>query len=58
MRRAGYLDEQFNFIFGHVSGNRITRGYGVLTQGMLEQRAELVNAITYPGLELGHLVGR
>lgn len=56
MRRAGYLDEQFNFIFGHVSGNRITRGYGVLTQGMLEQRAELVNAIAYPGLELGHLV--
>lgn len=58
MRRAGYLDEQFNFIFGHVSGNRITRGYGVLTQGMLEQRAELVNAIAYPGLDLGHLMGR
>lgn len=58
LRRAGYLDEQFNFIFGHVSGNRVTRGYGVLNQGMLEQRAELVNAIAYPGLELGHLVVR
>lgn len=57
MRRAGYLDEQFNFIFGHVSsGNRVTKGYGVLTQGMLEQRAELINAIDYPKLELGHLV--
>jgi integrase len=56
MRRAGYLDEQFNFIFGHVSsGNRVTKGYGVLTQGMLEQRVELVNAIEYPGLELEHL---
>ncbi|UIK06201.1 site-specific integrase [Neorhizobium galegae] len=56
MRRAGYLDEQFNFIFGHVSsGNRVTKGYGVLTQGMLEQRAKLVNAIEYPGLELEHL---
>lgn len=56
MRRAGYLDEQFNFIFGHVSsGNRVTKGYGMLTQGMLEQRAELINAIAYPGLELAHL---
>jgi integrase len=56
MRRAGYLDEQFNFIFGHVSsGNRVTKGYGVLTQGILEQRAELINAIEYPGLELEHL---
>lgn len=55
LRRAGYLDEQFNFIFGHVSGNRVTRGYGVLTQGILDQRSELVNSIAYPGLELGHL---
>ncbi|MEQ1403602.1 site-specific integrase [Neorhizobium sp. Rsf11] len=55
LRRAGYLDEQFNFIFGHVSGNRVTRGYGVLTQGMLDQRSELINAIAYPGLELEHL---
>jgi len=56
MRRAGYLDEEFNFIFGHVSGNRVTRGYGILTQGTLKQRAELVNAIAYPGLELEHLI--
>jgi hypothetical protein len=56
MRRAGYLDEQFNFIFGHVSsGNRVTKGYGVLTQGMLEQRLELVSAIAYPGLDIGML---
>lgn len=56
LRRAGHLDEQFNFIFGHVSGNPVTRGYGVLNQGMLEQRAELVDAIAYPGLELDHLL--
>lgn len=55
MRRAGYLDEQFNFIFGHVSGNKVTRGYGILPQGMLEERVKLVNAIAYPGLELAHL---
>ena len=51
LRRAGYLDEEFNFIFGHVSGNKVTRGYGVLSQGVLEKRVELVNAIAYPGLE-------
>lgn len=56
LRRAGYLDDQFSFIFGHVSGNRVTRGYGILNQGVLERRTELVNAITYPGLQLEHLV--
>lgn len=55
LRRAGYLDDQFNFIFGHGNGNLVTRGYGVLVQGMLAQRVELVNAIEYEGLELGHL---
>ncbi|MBY3070758.1 integrase [Rhizobium laguerreae] len=55
LRRAGYLDEEFNFIFGHVSGNKVTRGYGVLPQGMLEKRTELVKAISYPGLSLKHL---
>ncbi len=54
MRRAGYLDDQFNFIFGHGSGSKVTRGYGVLTQGMTAQRAELINAITYPGLDIDH----
>ncbi|MCD2177288.1 site-specific integrase [Rhizobium sp. C1] len=55
MRRAGYLDDQFNFIFGHGSGSKVTRGYGVLTQGMTAQRAELINAIAYPGLDIDHL---
>lgn len=55
MRRAGYLDEQFGYIFGHQSGNKVTRGYGILPQGMLEQRAELINAISYPGLNIDHL---
>lgn len=55
LRRAGYLDDQFNFIFGHGNGNLVTRGYGVLVHGMLAQRVELVHAIEYKGLELGHL---
>lgn len=54
LRRAGYLDEQFGFILGHVAGT-MTQRYGTLPQGMIEQRAELINSITYPGLILGHL---
>ncbi|WP_234840447.1 hypothetical protein [Sinorhizobium meliloti] len=54
-RRAGYLDEQFNFMLGHASGNKVTGGYGILPQGILEQRVELVNAIAYPDLKLDHL---
>jgi len=55
LRRAGYLDEQFGFILGHTSGT-MTQRYGTLTQGMLEQRVELVNSIRYPDLALEHLV--
>lgn len=58
LRRAGYLDDEFNFIFGHGNGNLVTRGYGVLVQSVLAQRVELLNAIAYPGLELGHLIVR
>lgn len=54
-RRAGYLDEQFNFLLGHASGNTVTGGYGILPQGILEKRVELVNSISYPGLMLDYL---
>ncbi|MGO7398507.1 site-specific integrase [Rhizobium ruizarguesonis] len=54
LRRAGFLDEQFGFILGHTSGT-MTQRYGTLPQGMLEQRVELVNSISYPGLILDHL---
>lgn len=56
IRRAGYLDDQFGYIFGHQTGNRVTRGYGILPQGILEQRAELIEAIKYPGLSIEHLM--
>ncbi|MDZ4311357.1 MAG: site-specific integrase [Cypionkella sp.] len=55
LRRAGYLDNQFGFILGHTEQS-MTGLYGIMPQGMLEQRVELVNAITYPGLSLDHLV--
>lgn len=54
LRRAGYLDEQFGFILGHTSGT-MTGRYGIMPQGMLEQRVELVNAIAYPDLKIDHL---
>ena len=54
LRRAGYLDNQFGFILGHTEGS-MTGRYGIMPQGMLEQRVQLVNAIDYPGLELSHL---
>jgi integrase len=54
LRRAGYLDDYFGFILGHDKATTTGR-YGILPQGMLEQRVELVNAIAYPGLALDHL---
>ncbi|WP_244636184.1 MULTISPECIES: DUF6538 domain-containing protein [unclassified Brucella] len=55
LRRAGYLDEQFGFILGHTSGT-MTGRYGIMPQGMLQQRVELINSISYPGLKLDHLI--
>lgn len=55
LRRAGYLDEQFGFILGHTSGS-MTGRYGMMPQGMLETRVELINSISYDGLDLDHLI--
>jgi integrase len=44
LRRAGYLDNQFGFILGHAEGS-MTGRYGIMPQGMLQQRVDLVNAI-------------
>lgn len=57
LRRAGYLDDQFGFILGHTSGSTTGR-YGIMPQGMLQQRVDLVNSIAYPGLDLKHLALR
>lgn len=54
LRRAGFLDQQFGFILGHTEPT-MTGKYGIMPQGMLLQRVELVNAIAYPGLTLDHL---
>lgn len=57
LRRAGYLDQQFGFILGHTE-ETMTGRYGIMPQGMLEQRVELVNSIAYQGLNLDHLAAR
>ncbi|TIX71109.1 MAG: integrase, partial [Mesorhizobium sp.] len=55
LRRAGHLDEQFGFILGHTAST-MTGRYGIMPQGMLKQRVDLVNSISYPGLDLSFLV--
>ena len=55
LRRAGYLDENFGFILGHTKAST-TGIYGIIPQGMLQQRVELINAIKYPGLIIDHLI--
>lgn len=54
LRRAGYLDEQFGFILGHTSGT-MTGRYGMMPEGMLQQRVDLIESISYQGLDLSHL---
>ncbi len=54
LRRAGYLDHEFKFLMGH-GDTSMTGRYGMMPQGMLAKRAELINAISYPGLKLDHL---
>ena len=53
-RRAGHLDDAIGFLLGHTSGS-MTGRYGVLPQGILAQRVELIDAIAYPGLCIDHL---
>ncbi|KRB31724.1 site-specific integrase [Mesorhizobium sp. Root172] len=55
LRRAGHLDEQFGFILGHAAST-MTGRYGMMPQGMLQQRVDLVNSISYPKLTISHLV--
>ncbi|WP_210526699.1 DUF6538 domain-containing protein [Rubellimicrobium arenae] len=53
--RAKYLNHEFGFILGHDKAT-MTGRYGIMPQGPLEKRVEIINAITYPGLDLDHLI--
>jgi len=57
-RRAGYLDAEFNFILGHADqGAATTRGYGSIPEGSLQRRVEIIEAVSFPSLDLSHLAG-
>lgn len=46
MRRAGFMDNEFNFLMGH-SQHSMTARYGQLPQGTLQKRVELIEAARY-----------
>lgn len=45
-RAAGYLDEQFNVLLGHTKATT-TGKYGILSQGVLSQRVEMIEAVSF-----------
>ncbi|MDQ6436611.1 hypothetical protein RB623_21385 [Mesorhizobium sp. LHD-90] len=54
-RSAGFLDEQFGMLLGHTK-HSTTGQYGIMPEGPLMQRVEMINAVAYPGLETSHLM--
>ncbi len=55
LRRAGYLDEEFGFLLGPHQGELCPGATASFPQGILSQRVAMVEAVTYPGLDLSHL---
>jgi integrase len=47
-RRGGYMDETFAPLLGHTKGTT-TGLYGVLPQGILSQRVEMIEAVAFDG---------
>lgn len=54
LRHAGHLDHQFAFLLGHTQNN-VTGRYGALQEGDLDRRVNLVQCVSYPGLDRCHL---
>jgi integrase len=48
-RSAGYMDEQFNVLLGHTKVTT-TGTYGILPQGILSQRVEMIEACGFPDI--------
>jgi hypothetical protein len=44
--RAAGLDEQFNVLLGHTKATTTSK-YGIMVQGILSQRVEMIEALTY-----------
>ncbi|MGN8117498.1 DUF6538 domain-containing protein [Labrys sp. 22185] len=55
-RSADFLDSEFAFAVGHArSGTKTTRGYGSISEGTINRACEIVDAVSYTGLDLKHL---
>jgi len=54
LRQAGYLNDQFKCLFGHT-GATVTGRYGILPEGELKMRVAMMEAVSFPGLDLSHL---
>ncbi len=54
MRLGGYLDEQFNIILGHTKATA-TQRYGIVTEGNIRSRKDMIESMVYPDLDLKHL---
>jgi integrase len=54
LRRAGYRDEEFGFLLGHTKASTTGR-YGIVAQGVLEQRVAMIEGVGFPGVDLKHL---
>lgn len=54
LRRAGYRDEEFGFLLGHTQATTTGR-YGILAEGELMQRCAMIDAVSFPGLDLSRL---
>lgn len=53
-RAGGFLDDQFKILVGH-GPKSITGQYGVVPEGLLQERVKMIEAIAYPGLDLSEL---
>lgn len=54
LRRARYLDHQLQPLVGH-SNSGTTGRYGILPEGELSWRVQMVEAVRYPGVDFAHL---
>jgi hypothetical protein len=50
-RRAGYLDKQFGLLLGHTKAT-MSGCYGVLPEGVLSERVKMIEAVSFPGVDL------
>lgn len=55
LRRAGFRDEEFGFLLGHTAATT-TGKYGILSEGDLAQRCRMIDAVSFPDLDLSHLI--